>query len=100
MGVPEISTACTRYVPRRSGGRAGIGWVGPLIFSPDSQRVAYAAEEGDKQFVVVAGEEGKQYAQILEGGAIISESPNSLRYLALRLNNGMLSVYLVEETIK
>ena len=33
----------------------------PPVFSPDSQRVAYVAGEGDKRFVVIDGQEGKRY---------------------------------------
>jgi hypothetical protein len=48
-------------------------WI-PKTFevSPDSKRVAYVAKAGDKQVVVVDGEEGKQYDSILEGTPIFS----------------------------
>ncbi|HEY77836.1 MAG TPA: hypothetical protein G4O09_01845, partial [Dehalococcoidia bacterium] len=66
-------------------------------FSPDSNRVAYAATDGDKQFVVVDGTEGKQYNVILtaNGGRINFDSPDSFHYLAFEGD----SVYLVEERI-
>ncbi len=35
-----------------------------FVFSPDSTRLAYEAEEGDKKFVVVDGKEGKRYDSI------------------------------------
>ena len=40
---------------------------GTLNFSPDSQRVAYAARVGAKQFVVVDGREERHYEGILDG---------------------------------
>ncbi len=43
--------------------------------SPDSKRVAYVAEGGDKRFVVVDGEEGKQY----DGISNLIFSPDSKR---------------------
>ena len=49
--------------------------LGDLIFSPDSQRVAYGAQLGDKVFVVVDGKEGKQYD---DAGRLIF-SPDSQR---------------------
>ncbi len=53
---------------------------------------------GDKQFVVVDGEEGKKYDAI--GGIgeknIVFDSSNSLHYLAQKGN----SIYLVEERIR
>ena len=70
--------------------------IGAPIFSQDSQRVAYAAEIGDKCFVVVDGIEGKQYDAIKDiRERIIFDSPDSLHYLAAKGN----SLYLVEETI-
>ncbi|MCK4419024.1 hypothetical protein KAV79_04385 [Candidatus Aerophobetes bacterium] len=66
--------------------------------SPDSKRVAYVAEVGNKWFVVVNGEEGKRYDGIvtLGGGRIIFDFPDSFHYLALKGS----SIYLVEEKIK
>jgi Tol biopolymer transport system component len=40
---------------------AKLTWGIPPIFSPDSQRVAYLAMVGDKQVVVVDGQEEKPY---------------------------------------
>jgi len=64
--------------------------------SPDSQRVAYAAGIGKKQFVVVDGKEEKQYDAIVRGGLVVFDSFDSLHYLAVKGN----SIYLVEENIK
>jgi hypothetical protein len=35
--------------------------VESLVVSPDSKRVAYVANRGKKRFVVLDGEEGKEY---------------------------------------
>ena len=37
------------------------GGISTPIFSPDSEHVVYVAQVGNKQFVVVDGEEGKRY---------------------------------------
>jgi len=64
--------------------------------SPDSQRVAYVAQVGDKQFVVVDEREGKPYDGIVRGGRIIFDSADRLHYLALKGAD----IYLVEERIE
>jgi len=51
-----------------------------LKVSPDSERLAYRAQEGDKQFVVVDGEEGKRYEDILKGTLIFSPDSEHLAY--------------------
>ncbi len=71
-------------------------WIGESFkVSPDSRRVAYAAQEGDEGFVVVDGKEGKKYDGIVT--LIIFDSSDSLHYLALKGSN---SIYLVEERIE
>jgi len=52
-----------------------------LMFSPNSQRLAYVVQRGDKQLVVVDGVEGEKFDHIFRG---IFFSPNSERtaYLA------------------
>jgi len=75
-------------------------WIGESFkVSPDSKHVAYAAEVGSKQFVVIDGEEGRRYDAIVTrgGGKIIFDSSDTLHYLALKGSN---SIYLVEERIK
>ena len=69
-----------------------------LSFSPDSKRVAYIAEDGGKQFVVVDGMEGKRYDIFFpqSGGSVGFDSPDSFHYFALEGN----TVYLVEERIR
>ena len=71
--------------------------VGTLIVSPDGRSVAYGAQAGGKWFVVVNGEEGKQYDGIVSegGGKIIFDSPYSLHYLT---QEGKV-IYVVEERI-
>jgi hypothetical protein len=63
---------------------------GTLVFSPDSRRVAYAAQAANKWFVVVDGSEGKGYDSIL-GEGIIFDSSNSFHYFATR-GTGIYSV--------
>ena len=60
--------------------------------------MAFAAQKGDKHFVVVDGIEGKQYDVVVTagGGKIVFDSPDSFHYLALEGDR----VYLVEERIK
>ena len=41
-----------------------------LAFSPDSRRLAYLADSGEKMVFVVDGVEGKPYASIVEADAI------------------------------
>jgi len=76
-----------------------------LVFSPDSQHVAYTAlittgtvEITNKWLVVVDEEEGKQYDQIISRGGrgVIFDSNESLHYLAL---DGI-NIYLVEEKMR
>jgi len=75
-------------------------WMGGsfLKISPDSQRVAYVARVGTKQFVVVDGKRDKQYDAIVTigGGRISFDLANNLRYLARKGS----AIYVVEERIK
>ncbi len=69
-----------------------------VIFSPDSQRVAYGAGVNNKQFVVVDGKEGQPYDSIVAigGGRIVFDSADSLHYLAQKGDD----IYLVEGRIE
>src|SRR5262249_32767580 len=51
-----------------------------LSFSPDSQRLAYAAHVGTKQFVVVDGNQGRHYDSILEGTLVFSSDSQREAY--------------------
>ena len=56
-------------------------WIpASLKISPDSKRVAYVAMEKEKQFVVVDGEEGKQYDGIVEGFFIFGPDSKRVAY--------------------
>jgi hypothetical protein len=72
--------------------------TGSLTFSPDSRRVACVAIVGDKQFVVVDGNERKPYNIIVGAGGkgFIFDSAERLHYLAGK-GNGF---YLVTEDIE
>ncbi len=69
----------------------------PVTFSPDSKRVAYAANRGGKWSVVVEGKEGRAYDGFPSpaGARIVFDSPNELHYLALKGNE----IYLIGETL-
>src|SRR3990167_7388514 len=74
-------------------------WISEsLRVSPDSRRVAYVAQVGNKWFVVVDSKEEKQYDGIvtIRGGKIIFHATDSLYYLAQKGE----SIFLVEERIK
>ncbi len=83
------------------GGKEGKQYDGigrdSINFSPDSKRLAYGAFLEGRGFVVLDGEEGKAYDGIITsvGGRIIFDSPETLRYLAVKGSD----VYLVEEKI-
>ena len=58
-------------------------WIqASLKISPDSRRVAYVVIEKGKQFVVVDGEEGKQYDGIAEETPIFSPDSKRVAYTA------------------
>jgi Tol biopolymer transport system component len=77
--------------------------IGGLVFSPDSQHVAYVAGTEPKQFVVVDGKEGKQYDGLVKGATCLFDSPSQLHYLAKKTTSSDGKSYdidLVEETIR
>jgi len=53
-----------------------------LKVSPDSRKLAVAAHDGEKGFVVVNGEEGPRYEYIAEAGISFSLDSRSLAYVA------------------
>jgi len=55
-----------------------------LIFSPDGQRVAYAAGRGGKWLLVVDGVEGKEYNRLGKGSLIFSPDGRRVAYMAGR----------------
>jgi len=66
-----------------------------LIFSPDSQRVAYAARVGSgryRKFVVVDGKEGKKYDNISEGSLSFTPDSKKAAYAARKGSNGFVVV--------
>lgn len=66
-----------------------------LIFSPDSQRVAYVAESDHKQFIVVNDEEGKRYDVC--GDPVFSPDSQRLAYAASDDDGHRISVVDGEE---
>jgi dipeptidyl aminopeptidase/acylaminoacyl peptidase len=65
--------------------------------SPDSRRVAYMAQEGNKQFVVVDGKEEKKYDGIGEGTLIFSPDSRRVAYVAQEGNKWVVVVDGKEE---
>jgi len=70
--------------------------VGNLLFSPDSKHLAYAAMSGDNLFVVVDGEEGKEYGGV--DGPIFSMDSKRVAYIARRDGKNFVVVDGVEGT--
>lgn len=55
------------------------------VFSPDGQRLAYAASEGKgKQFLVIDGLEGERFDSIGDGSLVFSPDSKRFAYLAQR----------------
>ena len=68
------------------------------VFSPDSKRLAYVAREPREQLVVVDGQKGRYYDDIVaaqEVGGVIFDSPDQLHYVARKGK----AFYLVEEQL-
>ena len=60
------------------------------MFSPDSRRLAYAGERGDKWVVVVDGEEGPEFSNVRTDSLVFS--PNSQRIAYATRESGKWSV--------
>jgi len=58
--------------------------VESLTVSPDGKHFAYMARRGGKWFVVIDGEEGKEYDGFLLGSKLVFDSPKSFHTLAIR----------------
>ena len=58
--------------------------VASVVFSPDSQRLAYAINDGGKLLVVVDGQQGEQYDRIEHGSLLFSPDSQQLAYVARR----------------
>ncbi len=54
--------------------------------SPDNRRVAFAARTGHKRLVVVDGENGKEYDNIMDGTPVFSSNSQRIAYAALEDN--------------
>ncbi len=68
-----------------------------LVFSPESQLVAYGARANGKWLVIVNGNEGRSYDDIITiDGGIVFDASDRLHYLAILGNQ----VYLVEEHVQ
>ena len=80
IAAPAQETTQKREVSERLVAEIGLYSCieGTLTVSPDSKRVAWVAQGGIKQFVVVDGKEGKLYDGPLVGSRIVFDSNDSL----------------------
>jgi hypothetical protein len=53
------------------------------VFSSDGKNMAYVANDNKKFFVVVNGEPGPQYDNILQGGPVVQDD-GTTEYLAMK----------------
>jgi hypothetical protein len=72
--------------------------VGTLTFSPDSRWLAYGARAEKTWTVVINGQEGKPYENLISlgGGQIVFDAPERLQYLVTRGQD----IYVVQEQLK
>ena len=83
--VGESAERVNLVIKETSRGKIHPGGIAEsLTISPDSKRFAYGAERGGKQFVVLDGEEGKEYDGFLRGSKLVFDSPRELHALAVR----------------
>ena len=86
--VVYTAQTATKQVVAVVDGKEGKGYddIVGLVFSPDGRRIAYAAKEGAKQFVVVDGKEERGYDAIVgdRQELVVFDSDDSLHYLAVR----------------
>jgi hypothetical protein len=62
------------------------------VFSPDGQRLAYAAVKGNSVFVVVDGVEERHYDDIISGSIAFSPDGKHLTYAAIQDKRALLVV--------
>ena len=86
--VVYTAGTATKQVVAVVDGKEGKGYddIVGLVFSPDGRRIAYAAKEGAKQFVVVDGKEERGYDAIVgdRQELIVFDSDDSFHYLAVK----------------
>jgi hypothetical protein len=70
---------------------------GTLAFSPDNKHLAYAAEIFNKWYIFVDGAKGKEYDYIPDWSKIVWNSPTTLTYLLLDVQN---NVYVAYESLR
>ena len=71
----------------------------PPVYSPNGKYLAFGAQTGLEQYVVINSQEGGRYPTLIshKGGKIVFDSNKSLHYLALKDDQ---KIYLIEETLK
>src|SRR5262249_41214084 len=72
--------------------------TGMLAFSPDSQWLAYGARVDKHWTIVLNGQEGKPYENLISlgGGRLVFDAPDRLHYLVTRGQD----IYVVQEQLK
>ena len=56
--------------------------IGGLVISTNGKRVAYVAHKGDKQLIVVDGQEGQEYDAVGNAPPTVSANGNHVAYIA------------------
>src|SRR3972149_2001345 len=79
-GTEATTTGTLTRAPKESVLMEGVSPSSRLIASPDLRRVARIAREGNKEFVVIDGKEGKRYDNIFD--VVFSPDGKRLAYMA------------------
>ncbi|HJN87071.1 MAG TPA: WD40 repeat domain-containing protein [Dehalococcoidia bacterium] len=81
MVEPVTVSSCFVVVDGQEGKHYDGVEKGSLVFSPNSQRVAYVARAGKKRFAVVDGQEENQYDRIEEQSLVFSSDSRRVGYV-------------------
>ena len=94
----RLTTHETRLVNRRHL-IVKSGTADGLVASPDANHLAYVAEHGSQQAVVVDGVEGKPYA-VIDGQPIFSPDGRRVAYVAATVSEGRLSWHVIVDGVE
>ncbi|MFA5393226.1 MAG: hypothetical protein WC338_02065 [Candidatus Ratteibacteria bacterium] len=77
--------------------RENYNAIGGIVFSPDSKHVAYWARIGNKECVVLDGQEGKYYDvyRFIGDERVFFDFSENIHYFAVQKGK----LYFIEETI-
>lgn len=96
MGTAQRGLTINRQQQRGEGLRHES--EAPPVFSPDSQRVAYAAKVGEKWFAVVDGKEEESYDHIVDG-PIFSPDSKRVAYVAEEVAIGLFTPTILRQFV-